>query len=261
MLRYKKNKQCDVKQLKCSCQYTDVFGLPCVHAMVVAETFKPLWKEITHNDVSVRWWKKYYLFSLPDKVIPNTVKQGTIKQVFQALRKHETVGIHVKESYFKHIPIDTSDLTQEYFHSPHVVRCNNYPDSHDMDDFDPFSSDMDATMSQVVNINTQMTSEDEDGIFSFVNDDPDPNLKRKNNFYSQLKPNFTEVVNWISNQEEVDEFSKLMDSFVSGIKEKYEKEHNVDTNHTYVSSNIPIEKSKKHHGCDGWKQSSRKKRK
>ena len=141
-----KTKQCDVKQLKCSCQYIDVFGLPCVHAMVVAETFKPLWKEITHNDVSVQWWKKYYLFSLPGKVIPNTVKQKRIKQVFQALHKHETVGIHVKESYFQHIPIDNSNLTPEYFHSPHVVRCNNYPDSHDMDDFDPFSSDMGATI-------------------------------------------------------------------------------------------------------------------
>ena len=69
------------------------------------------------------------------------------------------------------------------------------------------------------------------------------------------------MVNWISNQEEVDEFSKMMDSFVSGIKEKYEKKNNVDPNHMYVSSNIPIEKSKKHHGCDGWKQSSQKKRK
>ena len=67
-------KQHDVKQLKCSCQYTDIFGLPCVHAMVVAETFKPYWTEITHNDVSVQWWKKYYLFSFPEKVIPNTVK-------------------------------------------------------------------------------------------------------------------------------------------------------------------------------------------
>ena len=104
-----KTKQFDVKQLKCSCQYTDVFGLPCLHAMVVAETFKPLWKEITHNNVSVQLWKKYYLFSHLDKVIPNTVKQRRIKQVFQALCKHEIVGIHIKESYFQHIPIDTSD--------------------------------------------------------------------------------------------------------------------------------------------------------
>ena len=76
-------------------------------------TFKPLWKEITHNDVSVRWWKKYYLFSLPDKVIPNTVKQSRIKQVFQALCKHETVGIHVKQSYFQHISMDEKDLSPE----------------------------------------------------------------------------------------------------------------------------------------------------
>ena len=85
-----------------------------------------------------------------------------------------------------------------------------------MDDFDPFSSDMDATMSQVVNINTQMSSEDEDGIFLFIDEDTDPTFK-KQNFYAQLKPNFTEAVNWISTQQEVHEFAKLMDSFVSDI--------------------------------------------
>ena len=99
--------------------------------------------------------------------------------MFQALHKYETVGTHIKESDFQHIPIDQSDLTEEYIHSPHVVRCNNYPDSHDMDDFDPFSSDLYATMSQVININTQMSSEDEDGMFSFINDDTDPTLKKK----------------------------------------------------------------------------------
>ena len=174
-------KQYDVKQLKYSYQYTDVFCLPCVHAIVVAETFKPSWTEITHNDVSVRWWKKYYLFSLPEKVIPDTVKQRRTKQVFQALRKYEIVGIHVRESHFEHIPIDDNDFSPEYFYSPHVVRCDNYPDSSEMDDFDPFSSEMDSTMSQVVDINTQMSSEDEDGVFSFMNDDTNPTIK-KNNF-------------------------------------------------------------------------------
>ena len=120
-----KTKQYDVKQLQCSCQYTVIFGLPSVHAMVVVETFNPLWTEITLKDLSVRWWKKYYLFSLPKKVIPNIVKQRRIKQVFQALCKHETVDIYVKQSYFEHIPIDGNDLSPEYFHSPHVVRCNN----------------------------------------------------------------------------------------------------------------------------------------
>ena len=130
-----------------------------------------------------------------------------------------------------------------------------------MDDFDPFSSEMDATMSQVVDINTQMSSEDEDGIFSFINDEIDPVSSMKQNFYAQLKPNFTEVVNWITTQQEVDEFSRLMDSFVSSIQKKYQEEQTTTANHTYVSSNIPIENAKKHHGCDGWKHSSKKKRK
>ena len=84
---------------------------------------------------------------------------------------------------------------------------------------------------------------------------------KKQNFYAQLKPNFTEVVNWISTQQEVDQFSKLMDSFVSDIKKKYKDEQINSTNRTYISSNIPIEKAKKYHGCDRWKQTSRKKRK
>ena len=102
----------------------------------------------------------------------------------------------MKESYFEHIPIDESVLTEEYFHS---------------------SSDMDATMSQVININTQMSSEDEDCIFSFMRTQIRHLKKKKRNFYSQLKPNFTEVVNWISTRQEVHEFYKLMDSFVSDI--------------------------------------------
>ena len=79
-------------------------------------------------------------------------------------------------------------------------------------------------------------------------------------FYSQLHPNFKEAVNWINNQEEVDEFSKIMDKFVSDIKEKYQKENNAAENQVYISSNLPIEKSKKHHGCSGWGTSTKRKR-
>ena len=53
-----------VKQLGCTCMYTAVYGLSCVHALTVATTFEPCWAYITHNDVSVRWLKIYYLYSL-----------------------------------------------------------------------------------------------------------------------------------------------------------------------------------------------------
>ena len=76
-----------VKQLQCTCQYSDVYGMPCIHSIVVASSFRPNWTYITHNDVSIRWWKAYYLFSLPDTIIPDKVKQQQIKQVFKTLKK------------------------------------------------------------------------------------------------------------------------------------------------------------------------------
>ena len=87
----------DVKQLGCSCTYTKVYGLPCVHTLVVATTMKPQWKYVHHNDVSVRWLKLYYFYSLPEKIIPDEDRQKQTKQEFQSLRKHEVVGIHRKK--------------------------------------------------------------------------------------------------------------------------------------------------------------------
>ena len=250
-------------RLECSCSYTKVFGIPCVHSMVVSETFKPKWKELTHHDISVRWWKKYYLFSLPDKIIPDYSKQKRIKQVFHTLRRHELVGIHVKTTDFTHVPIHKHPIPQEYNEFPHIIKCGNYPNSDEMEDFDPFHSNLDSTISQITVINTQLSSDDEDDIFDFASDNvsvsSNPTKKMKS-FYTQLHPNFKEAVNWITNQEEVDEFSKLMDKFVSDIKVKYQKENDATKNQVYISSNLFIEKSKKHHGCSGWGTSTKRKR-
>ena len=89
------------RQLQCSCNYADVYGLPCIHSIAVAESFKPKWENITHNDVSVRWWKAYYLFSLPELIIPDRAKQQRIKQVFRTLRQNEVVGIHVTSTMYQ----------------------------------------------------------------------------------------------------------------------------------------------------------------
>ena len=83
------------KQLGCSCTYTSVYGLPCIHSLVVGNTMKPKWPYVTHDDVSVRWLKSYYLYSLPVKIIPQEDIQEKTKQVFQSLRRHEVVGIHI----------------------------------------------------------------------------------------------------------------------------------------------------------------------
>ena len=87
-----------------------MYGLPCVHSWVVAKTFEPNWTYIDHNDVSVQWLKSYYLYSLPEKIIPDTTKQQQIKQVFRSIRKHEVVGIHIKRNWYTNILIHNIPL-------------------------------------------------------------------------------------------------------------------------------------------------------
>ena len=75
-----------------------------------------------------------------------------------------------------------------------------------------------------------------------------------------MHPNFKEAVNWISNQAEVDQFSTMIDKFFSDIKLKYQNVNDASENQVYISSNLPIETSKKHHGCSGWHTSNKRKR-
>ena len=80
------------------------------------------------------------------------------------------------------------------------------------------------------------------------------------NYYSHLKPNFNEAINWICNQEEADKLSNILDEFVSSMKEKYVSGSAIIKNQTYILSNIPIKTANKHQGCCSWKWNSPQKK-
>ena len=46
--------------LTCSCTYQHTYGIPCLHLIKVLDTI-PAYPCITHNDVSVSWWKLYHM--------------------------------------------------------------------------------------------------------------------------------------------------------------------------------------------------------
>ena len=147
------------------------------------------------------------------------------------------MGIHVQATDFTHVPIhDHPPIPQEYNEFPHIIKRGNYPNSDEMEDFDRFHSNLDATLSQITDINTHFSSDDEDDIFDFVSDNVSvSSISSKKNkiFYSQLYPNFKDAVNWINNQEE-DEFSKMIDKFISDINVKYQSANDVTKNQVYI---------------------------
>ena len=93
------------------------------------------------------------------------------------------------------------------------MKCTNYPDSKEVNDFDPFSSNVDGTLSEVTRIGTQMSTgkDNDDIVLQFVkgNSNADLDNSKEKPYYSQQKPNFTKTVNWISTQDEVDELKKI----------------------------------------------------
>ena len=69
-------------------------------------------------------------------------------------------------------------------------------------------------MSQVTDVNILMESDEDKNIFAFVSNNINTTIqhtKKENFFFSQLKPNFTEAVNWIRSQDKVDSFATLID--------------------------------------------------
>ena len=75
-----------------------------------------------------------------------------------------------------------------------------------------------------------------------------------------MKPNFFEAINWITTQDRVEEFAKLMDSVVSSIKQKYNQTNERSLSQKYISSDLKLERSGKHHGYDEWKQKRKSKK-
>ena len=114
------------------------------------------------------------------------------------------------------MPIHTSPLPEEYQQSDHIVKCMNDPDSDKVTDFDPYNSNLNGTTSQITEIGTQLSDEDDNAISEFINSNVNETINSdftKKSYYSQLQPNFVEAVNWITNQQDADKLKGLFDKF------------------------------------------------
>ena len=144
--------------------------------------------------------------------IYDQTKQLQIKQVSKTLQKNETVSIHVNFVAYQDHSVHKVPIPEEYTHLPHVVWCTNYPESNKVIDFYPSVSNLDGTISQVTNINTQLSGDDngENSVFAFVAQNAKTSIEKNTkpqSFNAQLIPNFTGTINWITTrQDKVDKF-------------------------------------------------------
>ena len=81
--------------MQCTCSYSCVHSLPCVEMFCVSSTFPDIWVTLSYLDISVFWWKIYYLYSLPVDVIEDSNKQTRIKHILHKILEKEEIGISV----------------------------------------------------------------------------------------------------------------------------------------------------------------------
>ena len=74
-----------------------------------------------------------------------------------------------------------------------------------------------------------------------------------------LIPTFVEAINCVTNQQDVDELKDMFDKFISDVKSRYQQVHPVNQDQVYISSNMPVETAKQHHGYNRWSESRKRK--
>ena len=73
-----------------------------------------------------------------------------------------------------------------------------------------------------------------------------------------MLPSFREASNCVMAEEDVSAFNELISNFVGEMKTKHRGDSGVNnSDHVYISNNMPCEKARSHHGCDGWRSNNR----
>ena len=124
-----------------------------------------------------------------------------------------------------------------------------------MNDFDPYAPILDGSMTQVTENDVVLKGPDEEDIFMYVRQHMEDTSSTKQNsgsFYSQMLPSFREASNWVMSEEDVQSFYTHIYKSVGLMKTKY-LGGSANDDHVYISSNVPCETAKTHHGCDGWR--------
>jgi hypothetical protein len=76
--------------LMCDCNYFECNGVTCPHMMHVKKYYASN-PNITHHDISVRWWKSYIYFSMK-KESDCSVTEKEIKQKLESIRDNDCKG-------------------------------------------------------------------------------------------------------------------------------------------------------------------------
>ena len=160
----------------------------------------------------------------------------------------------------KDLPIHEGNIPDEFAENEHIVKCLNYPNSDDPSCSDFVHNNMDIFGFVQICSQTQEESDmDEiDGTINFPDLNSDINTQNLKSAYAKCIPHFKEAMDWIGSVGNTEDISKVC-KFLNEITGEMKSRINVTNDSSkYVSSNIPCETMKNHHGANGRNSIKRK---
>ena len=90
----------DASCLMCDCKYFECNGMVCQH-LVHVKSYYGAKSDITHHDISVRWWKAYLYFSMKNEHDCSATERDIIREL-ENIRRNDCKGPSFEEKLDDH---------------------------------------------------------------------------------------------------------------------------------------------------------------
>ena len=249
-------------RLICSCPFTDVYGLVCIHAVTVANTFHypngPCEKEN-----SIIWSKRYTELGLncdESKYCPQKMMNTLI-----SIRDKEELGIRIGHASISHIPILRYKDVPDHFNFDNEQYEVMNPLNYTISEYGEHINAPSGHNQQVMTYSEDGGVDDDELDFNIFSHD-NPSSSQRNQTcrtpYNQIAPSFKELMNHMelnTTKDEIREVKRFLDRKLMEVKMRINRMSNKSKQSgTYVSSGVAFSNRSKPHGCDGYRRKRKK---
>ena len=123
--RFKRIREVNISNgyIYCSCKYRSRYGIECPHIYHVISQTKEC-KELSHHDISVRWWNTYYQLSC---LSADNQEFDELEKAMKILKLNEKDGLPIESKLFYHVPIHNEKYVPDEFKKENYPYCLAYP--------------------------------------------------------------------------------------------------------------------------------------
>jgi hypothetical protein len=234
--------------LSCDCHYQEQTGIVCRHCMSVLCFVDANFKGVTHEDVSVVWWKLYPQYAYQHGTCDRSKVEIEMDLLLQKIRFTEFCGPSISEAKLEKVRIEIPD--EDIKPRPAIKNCSNYGEEVIIK---ALASVFGHDLSSVPMSMTQETVYGDDLMDYELPDIGDSDVAETINVspYSRLSPLLKELSSLLEDagdNETIDDMEEILRSKILAVRTKLSSCHPDQRDGHFIMVNAASSKRRKTHG-------------